>query len=145
MEASSCLRLFICARCGRQVLVCSKCDHGNIYCSSTCSKLRRKESVARAGKTYQRTLPGARYHAARQEKYRARKKIVTHQGSLLSLNNASSSEQEPEKDLAEISKVVVAEQRRPTQCCHFCGFEGNCFIRLDYTKRKRSYRGILQL
>ena len=43
-------RLFLCARCRRQVLICSRCDRGQQYCGARCSGVRhfidqqRKES-----------------------------------------------------------------------------------------------------
>ena len=72
-------RLFSCARCGQQVRICRRCDHGNIYCSQTCSVIRRRESVLRAGARYQCTPHGARFHAARQQAWRQRQTHkVTH-------------------------------------------------------------------
>ena len=51
MEPTS--RLFQCALCHTQVIVCSKCDHGQIYCSDSCSALARQQSLRAAGKRYQ--------------------------------------------------------------------------------------------
>lgn len=73
-------RLYHCRRCRTQVSICAACDHGNIYCARECSRLARCESVGRAGARYQKTLRGARCHAARQRRYRARRAQVTHQG-----------------------------------------------------------------
>jgi hypothetical protein len=41
------LRLFLCVRdaCRRPVLVCRRCDHGNIYCGTACRDAQR--AVAR--------------------------------------------------------------------------------------------------
>jgi len=41
MQSSA--RLFNCARCRRQVVICSHCDRGNIYCSKRCSQTARRE------------------------------------------------------------------------------------------------------
>jgi hypothetical protein len=80
-------RLYNCQRCGVQVRICSRCDHGNIYCAGKCARIRRRESVRRAGRRYQRTPRGARHHAQRQRVWRERRRQkVTHQGC-----NASSS------------------------------------------------------
>ena len=74
-------RLYSCHRCGVQVRICQRCDHGNIYCGRECSAIRRRESLRRAGARYQRTRRGAARHAARQRGYRVRRKQkVTHQG-----------------------------------------------------------------
>ncbi len=74
-------RLFNCARCHRQVRICTYCDRGNIYCSDFCSSLVRIQSVRKAGARYQKTKIGRRHHAARQRRYRLRLlHKVTHHG-----------------------------------------------------------------
>ena len=73
-------RLYNCQRCGVQVRICGRCDHGNIYCAGGCARIRRRESRSRAGARYQRTRRGALCHAARQQGWRVRRQIVTHQG-----------------------------------------------------------------
>ena len=72
-------RLYNCRRCGVQVRLCSRCDHGNIYCAGECARIRRRESMRRAGARYQRGRRGAHRHAARQRTWRRRQQ-VTHQG-----------------------------------------------------------------
>ena len=85
-------RLFYCALCDTQVIICSKCDRGNIYCGDECARLARLESSRAAGKRYQESYKGRLNHAARQQQYRQRQqkkmaeknikiKKVTHQGS----------------------------------------------------------------
>jgi len=75
-------RLYNCARCAQQVQICRRCDRGNLYCAGGCARLRRRESLRRAGRHYQRSFRGARHHAARQRAWRARQADkVTHQGS----------------------------------------------------------------
>jgi hypothetical protein len=51
-------RLFNCARCRRQVAICSHCDRGNIYCDKRCSQAARRRSCRQAGKRYQKTRRG---------------------------------------------------------------------------------------
>jgi hypothetical protein len=75
-------RLYNCARCGVQVRICRRCDHGQIYCAGECARIRRRESLRRAGARYQRTRRGALCHAQRQRHWRARREEVTHQGFL---------------------------------------------------------------
>ena len=75
-------RLYQCAACGQTVHICRTCDRGNRYCAGTCARLRRIESLRRAGARYQCSRRGATRHAARQGALRARRiKEVTHQGS----------------------------------------------------------------
>jgi hypothetical protein len=93
-------RLFVCARCHAEAVVCSVCDRGQRYCSSQCSAQARRESLLRAGRRYQSRPLGRLAHARRARAYRQRRaqppppprpalpappsspaKIVTHQGS----------------------------------------------------------------
>ncbi len=74
-------RLFSCARCRTQVLICRRCDRGHIYCGPKCSQQARRESLRAAGRRYQRSRRGHLSHAERQRRYRRRAHKVTHQGS----------------------------------------------------------------
>ena len=64
-----------CARCHRLVVICSRCDRGQRYCSGRCAQAQRRRSIREAGRRYQRTPLGARNNAARQKRWRVR--IVT--------------------------------------------------------------------
>jgi hypothetical protein len=76
-------RLYSCRRCAQQVRICRDCDRGNRYCAAECARMRRSESLRRAGERYQLGYRGACRHAARQRVWRARRaQKVTHQGSL---------------------------------------------------------------
>jgi len=90
-------RLYNCARCAEQVRICGRCDRGNRYCAGACAVLRRRESLLRAGKRYQRSYRGACAHAARQRAWRERQmQEVTHHGSIptaVSVTVANSSTQ----------------------------------------------------
>ena len=45
-------RFFLCERCRAQVLICSGCDRGQIYCTEACSAAARAPRYARqAGAT----------------------------------------------------------------------------------------------
>ena len=75
-------RLFSCRRCAQQVRICRHCDRGHQYCAAGCARIRRRESLRRAGDRYQQSYRGACRHAARQRVWRARQlQKVTHQGS----------------------------------------------------------------
>lgn len=74
-------RLYLCARCRAQVLVCGPCDRGQIYCAGSCAQEARQHAQRAAGRRYQASRRGRLNHAARAGRYRARQKIVTHQGS----------------------------------------------------------------
>ena len=72
-------RLFHCARCRCQVVVCSRCDRGQIYCGRGCAGQGRRQTLRKAGQRYQQTRRGQEKHAARMGHLRARRKKVTHQ------------------------------------------------------------------
>ena len=84
-------RLFNCARCRRQLKICSLCDHGNTYCpphAEEGKRIRDRKSSA----TYQGTERGRLNHKVRQQNYLTRleehakeemsKKKMTHRGQL---------------------------------------------------------------
>jgi hypothetical protein len=78
-------RMFLCARCRTQVLVCSHCDRGQRYCPDECYALTRRRAQREAGNRYQHSLKGRHKHAQRMRLWRARSVVrvnkVTHQGS----------------------------------------------------------------
>ncbi|MEA2774472.1 MAG: hypothetical protein QOD93_7434 [Acetobacteraceae bacterium] len=65
-------RVFACMRCGCQIVVCSCCDRGQIYCNGDCSGHARRQTLHRAGRRWQRTSQGRRMHDARMARYRAK-------------------------------------------------------------------------
>ena len=80
MQNSS--RLYHCCRCHAQVIICSHCDRGQRYCTGGCSADARASSLKRASKKYLSTRAGRFNNAARQARFRERKKQkVTHHGS----------------------------------------------------------------
>jgi len=75
-------RVYLCARCRCQVLICSHCDRGQRYCAGGCAGAARRESLQGAGQRYQGSRRGRHRHAERQRRYRQRQREkVTHQGS----------------------------------------------------------------
>lgn len=86
-------RLFLCARCRSQVVLCSHCDHGQRYCTRVCSRLARSRARHEAARRYQHSRGGRMAHAARAQRWRTRQlriepgvsaapaNKVTHQGS----------------------------------------------------------------
>jgi hypothetical protein len=81
-------RLFLCARCRIQVLLCSHCDRGQRYCTAACARQARDAAQRDAARRYQRSRRGRMAHAARTRRWRSRRlacrggaNSVTHQGS----------------------------------------------------------------
>ena len=125
-------RMFQCARCHCQVIVCRYCDRGNVYCAGGCADQARSDSLSRAAKRYRSTRRGRHTNAARQVQFRERqRKKVTHQGSppvvslalLLLALNARERDQEDKRDRTE---TVIY--------CHFCQRECNPFLRPDFLR-----------
>ena len=73
-------RLFLCVGCRMQVVLCSRCDGGNRYCSRAC--WRRKHDIFRreAACRYQRLRAGRVRHAARSHRWRERIALRAVQG-----------------------------------------------------------------
>ena len=122
-------RLFNCARCHSQVVICSHCDRGNIYCGPGCSQQARRESKRAAGRRYQRSRRGRFAHAERQHRYRTRRHKVTHQGSAATVAHDSLSPESRVSLRQSLSSPVV-----PTRglCCHLCKRPCSPFLRLDF-------------
>jgi hypothetical protein len=81
-------RLFLCARCRVQVVLCSRCDRGNRYCGRPCWRQAREAARREAASRYQRSRRGRMAHSARARRWRQRhggrgggEQNVTHQGS----------------------------------------------------------------
>ena len=126
-------RLFLCARCRLQVLICSPCDRGHIYCAGECSKLARRASGCEAGRRYRRTRKGRFANAESSRRYRDLQKNAIHQGSLT----------EPPDPLLrqDLALAIVAPetcaipQTSSTQQCHFCRARCSQFVRFGYLGR----------
>ena len=125
-------RLFHCARCRRQVLICRHCDRGNRYCGPGCSEPARRESLKAAGGRYQSSRRGRFTHAARQRRYRASRPKVTHQGSPPALPHDSLS---PESRALRRQHIDFPVGHAQGPCCHFCKRPCSPFVRLDFLHR----------
>ena len=126
-------RLFNCARCRRQAVICRHCDRGNQYCDSLCARTARSEAQRLAGRRYQLGRQGRFAHASRQQRYRLRQQQkVTHQGStpiacddLLICSTGRSPSASPHRPANEQSQII----------CHFCHRRAVKFLRLDFLRR----------
>jgi hypothetical protein len=130
-------RLFVCVRCGCEVVVCSCCDRGQIYCGVDCARQARRQTLRGAGRRWQQTRRGRRMHAARMARYRAKlaqgsagvavgqpdetgpREIVTHHGSPAPPTGdlvAGGATAMPRDD----ASLAELPGRAMTQC-HWCG------------------------
>lgn len=86
-------------------MICSHCDHGQLYCGEDCSGKARQRSTREAGARYQKTESGRANHAARQQRYL--EKMTHHpsanQPSRLILQTVA---QSPSPDLRAVSDAL---------------------------------------
>lgn len=118
-------RRFLCALCRSAVLICSRCDRGQRYCSAACSLQARSCAQRAAAKRYQDSLKGRHVHATRQGQWRARQQIVTHQGS----------PPPPCADVLPPSETTALNPDTSRCCkCQFCGRSVSAFVRQDFLR-----------
>lgn len=136
-------RRFLCVRCRAPVLVCSHCDRGQIYCAGSCAQEARHNAQRAAGQRYQSSRPGRLKHAARTSRYRARQKIVTHQGSPLERRDdvvppdAAAAANKPAR-ASSCSSVMRFQVADPGSWrCHWCGCRCSPLVRAGFLRRLR--------
>lgn len=130
-EASG--RLYQCHRCFCQVVICSHCDRGNIYCGTRCRGSARSERQKLAGQRYQSSSRGRQKHAARQARYRIRQiekvEKVTHRSSPdLPLNDLLSLPPEGHAGTAILNIKKM-------DSCFFCNKHLHPALRIDFLNR----------
>jgi len=135
-------RLFVCARCRAQVLICSCCDRGQIYCAGHCAPYARRHSLLAAGRRYQTSRRGRLAHAERARRYRARGKKVTHHGS-----PAAS----PDGLLASSSPMSAGDAKASTEQpspsawrCQWCGRRCLALVRQGFLRRRARHGGVVR-
>ena len=126
-------RVFNCARCQSEVVICRSCDRGNRYCSP-CAPAARAEKRRQAGALYQKTEAGRLNHKVRQEQYRNRlAEKVTHHGDLgtaLGENSAVAILEGGQESRDEHGEEPPEEPEPPPQRrCDFCGRWCGCVVR----------------
>lgn len=127
-------RLFLCIRCHVQVVLCSGCDHGQIYCGTVCSFFARQKSLRLARSRYQKTFNGRRNHAACQARYRTKlKNKVTDHTSPPVTQNA------PMESLENKTEKIENGQEKLALTCCFCEKPVSDWIRNDFLRRGRSH------
>jgi len=122
-------RLYSCVRCHCQVIICSTCDRGNIYCGPICSYIARVAKHRHADSVYQKTSRGKQKHAQRQRRYRMRKKNkVTDQGSV----------HLPSNDLLPSKPKEHMARKTETLQCNFCDKPVLVFLRHGFLRHHKS-------
>jgi len=125
-------RLFLCALCRGQVLICSCCDRRQIYWPNGCAREARRRAQRAAAERYQRSYRGRLNHAVRAGRYRARINKVTHQGSRHTASNG-------------LLALAVVRAPRPLDLhCHWCGRLCSASVRQGFLSGGRMPRRIVR-
>jgi hypothetical protein len=151
--------MFNCARCRRLVVICTRCDRGQRYCSAHCRQVQRRRSVREAGRRYQRTPYGARNNAARQKRWRTRfVTTVTHHTSpthrYLREEPPGKNAQQEACDATSNRTLAISHRMpvttptgQPVRHCDFCGHPCGSYTRWGTlsAERRRRWRSDLRL
>lgn len=131
-------RLYACARCRAQVLICRHCDRGNRYCPG-CAPEVRSARVREAGRRYQASRRGRFAHAARMRRWRASRKKVTHQGPPIPhSNDVLLADLDAAIALANAAEKMAELLTQPR--CHHCGQPLPVFMRTGFIRRRGPHR-----
>ena len=133
-------RIYHCALCHQQVVLCRRCDFGNIYCLEGCADRARRRKCQEANRRYQKTYRGRLNAARRQTDYRKRQRqklpslsepeeIVTYQGSESAKAGLL---------IEETLGAFTSSSLRAILTCHGCGCRLDRFLRRGYLHRRRS-------
>ena len=153
-------RLFLCAGCRIQVVLCSRCDRGNRYCGRACWRQTHDLAQREAACRYQRSRGGRIRHAARSQRWRQRAALraaqgdqgdgnddagyagdedaahkVTHQGCLPGVGAAPLAA--CTHDIASTAAVGAPEPPTPLQRCRRCGAAQPDWLRQGFLRRSR--------
>jgi hypothetical protein len=135
-------RLFLCAGCRTQSLICSCCDRGQVYCAGDCAQRARRRTQEAAGRRYQSSRRGRLAHAERARRYRARCNKVTHHGS-----PAPSSDDLLSPGSLAIASGAASSDDRPRRVashCHWCDRRCPDLVRNGFLRRRFRRRGLLR-
>ncbi|MBK9363095.1 MAG: hypothetical protein IPM99_19325 [Rubrivivax sp.] len=150
-------RLYLCARCRVQVILCSRCDRGNRYCGRLCRRQARAEARRQAAQRYQRSRRGRMCHAQRSRRWRRRRAErdaaghadvgehnVTHQGSQPAVVSAplvawthDNTTVEPADSAKGIATPAAAQEpaiAAPCWTCRRCGRLQSTAVRLGFLR-----------
>jgi hypothetical protein len=125
-------RMYNCAGCRAQIVICRSCDRGHIYCAECAPKMRQAANRRKVRK-YQATEKGRQNHAIRQRLYREKLKLkVTHPGSFTS--QLLTLLRQKQKRTALTSKLPIPRVSSSLESirCHICCSSCSPFIRLDF-------------
>ena len=140
-------RLYNCARCRCQVVICHHCDQGNVYCRP-CAPVAGREAHRRADAKYQQTERGKQNHKVRQQRYLEKMTDKGSPGSLPASPSRANAEAVPSASAKEDRdacsspspatttppQAAGAPRRSDGQSghsCDFCGRLCSAYLRLE--------------
>jgi hypothetical protein len=141
-DGAASARLFVCAGCRCQVLICTSCDRGQIYCAGNCAPQARRRSLLAAGRRYQTSRRGRLAHAVRARRYRARSKKVTHHGSPARPTDGLLAPSSP--TVASDEKASTDPPSPPAPRCHWCRRRCSALVRQGFLRRRARRQGVGQ-
>lgn len=130
-------RHFNCVRCHTRVIICSRCDRGQIYCASDCAKQARKHHQQSSRDRYRLSRKGRLNNALRQQRHRSRiQQKVTEHGSVQppfvdSLPDKTSKS-------ATTQNTTCAATHLNALSCHFCARACDEYVRRGFLRRHSS-------
>lgn len=135
-------RLFLCALCRQQCVVCRRCDHGQIYCSKVCSDARRVELQREANRRYANTRAGQHNNAKRQHEFRARKRAKKNDVTEIVTDQGSAPGAHADKLVRDQSDSInKPNKHQPTDMrCHFCNQCCDPLLRSDFLPPAQRHR-----
>lgn len=129
--SNSTARLFLCTHCRQQVIICRRCDRGQIYCGPNCALEVRRRNQREARRRYQATDRGRRMHADRSRTHRARGRRVTDQGP-----TSSRQPETPRAAAMAAQRPATIAAKQVIACCR-CGNSVSDRVRLSPIRRPR--------
>jgi hypothetical protein len=130
-------RLFLCSLCRQQVLICRRCDRGQVYCGHVCALEVRRGRQREARRRYQASERGRRMHADRSRQYRARGRRVTDQGRKLATKPAQQPQLSHAAAMAAQPVIINAGVR--VNVCYRCGQSVSNLVRMAPIRRSRRH------
>jgi hypothetical protein len=139
-------RLFLCARCRVQVVLCSRCDHGNRYCGRACWRQARDAARREAASRYQRSRRGRMAHSARSRRWRLRhgggggEHYVTHQGSQPTVAAAPLAAWTHDTASSGLDDIAAAPKQPASTApwyCRRCGAPQPAWLRQGFVRHGR--------
>jgi hypothetical protein len=128
-------RLFLCLCCRQQIVVCSRCDRGQVYCGRECASEVRRSRQREARRRYQASERGRQMHAARSRRYRARGRRVTDQGRILVAPPGR--QPEPAHTDARVAQPAISVVTGRLTACYRCGDPVSKMVRQFPIRRSR--------